>query len=201
MRRSKGYNQGNAIQRLQQGSRQQHAADKFDYSYYDRMVMSATVTETRLFQSPVGQNSKTLADTNMKVGGSMPNGTNFKAHALKVIYTSSTEKATMENFYKMLANTTVEIILDGKADLGTYTLAEIFGAPINVATTIATTGIGSKDNIQMSVVKGIVPFNYPITLAGLQQFEVKVRHYVAPDATLNGDWLQFSFNGRNVRLS
>lgn len=198
-RRRRPAGQASLLNRFQQGSRQKRAADKFDYSYYDRIVMANGTSEFRMFQSPIGQNGKTMADTNMKNGGSIPNGTHFRAHALKVIYTGSSIKVTSQKLFAMLANTTLEIILDGKADLGTYTLAEIFGSPVNLS--VDTAAAGNGDLKSMTVMKGILPLNYPIDLAALQNFEVKIRHWVAPDATLNGDWLQISFNGRSLRLS
>lgn len=53
---------------------------------YDSItVPSAGSNALRLFQNPIGQNSKTIADTNMELGGQIPKGQAFKVTGIEVL--------------------------------------------------------------------------------------------------------------------
>lgn len=56
-------------------------------SLYDfQTYMLAGQTELNFFQVPVGQSSKTLADTNMQIAGSLPNPQNFLVTNIQVYF-------------------------------------------------------------------------------------------------------------------
>jgi len=189
-----------AMLSLQDGTRSNKSGDKIDYSFYDTAVLAIATTQHRFFTQQLG-GTKTLSDTNMKQGGVMPNGQRFTCHALKFMYFSAAAKPTafLQSYYDMLKNTTVQIILAGKDDYGTFTLAEIMGASEYVALTPTAAG----DNIVKlnAIAKGVFPLNIPVTLAAMQTFEINVTHQVAVVAGLVGDSIRISLNGRLERLS
>lgn len=55
---------------------------QYDFQSY----ATGGVTEQTFFQVPVGQSSKTLADTNMKLGGQFPSPTGFLITGIMVVY-------------------------------------------------------------------------------------------------------------------
>lgn len=189
-----------ALISLQEGTRSKSSGDKLDYSFYDTATLAIATTQHRLFTQQLG-GTKTLSDTNMKVGGTMPNGQRFIAHAIKIMYFSAAAKPTafLQSYYDMLRDTTIQIILAGKDDYGTFTMAELMGASEYVALTPTAAG----DNIPKlsAVIRGVFPLNIPVTLAALQTFEVTMVHQVAVVAGLVGDKVRVSLNGRLERLS
>lgn len=53
---------------------------------YDSItVPNAGSNALRLFQNPIGQNGKTIADTNMELGGQIPKGQAFKCTGIEVL--------------------------------------------------------------------------------------------------------------------
>jgi len=189
-----------ALLSLQDGTRSGKSGDKIDYSFYDTATLAIATTQHRLFTQQLG-GTKNLADTNMKQGGVMPSGQRFTAHAIKVMYFSAAAKPTafVQSYYDLLRNTTLQIILAGKDDYGTFTLAELMGASEYVALTPTAAG----DNIPKlsAVVKGVFPLNIPVVLAAMQTFEITMTHQVAVVAGLVGDFVKVSLNGRLERLS
>lgn len=189
-----------ALLSLQDGTRSGKSGDKIDYSFYDTTTLAVATTQHRLFTQQLG-GAKTLADTNMKQGGVMPSGQRFTAHAIKLMYFSGAVKPTafLQSFYEMLKNSTLQIILAGKDDYGTFTLAELMGASEYIALTPTAAG----DNITklQAIVKGIFPLNIPVTLAAMQTFEITLIHHAAVAAGLAGDFIKVSLNGKLERLS
>jgi len=53
---------------------------------YDSIVVPSDGSNAlRLFQNPIGQNNKTIADTNMELGGQIPKGQSFKCTGIEVL--------------------------------------------------------------------------------------------------------------------
>lgn len=53
---------------------------------YDSIVVPAAGSNAlRLFQNPIGQAGKTIADTNMELGGQIPKGQSFKCTGVEVL--------------------------------------------------------------------------------------------------------------------
>jgi hypothetical protein len=185
---------------LQDGTRSKRSGDKFDYTYYDTATLAVATTSHRLFTQQLG-GAKTLADTNMKVGSQIPSGQKLIVHALKIDYIGKTTKATADllSYYNMLDQTTLQIILSGKDDYGTFRLTELMGAHQYLALTPTAAG-DNIDRVQ-AIAKGVFPFNVPITLAALQTFEILITHQTAVAAALATDRLVVGLNGKLIRLS
>lgn len=186
------------LAKLQEGTYSKGGA-VLDWSYYDTMKIEAATRSHRLFTTPLGQNGKTLADTNMTSASQIPQGQNMTVRAIKMLYTASGTKtaAQIEAFYKMLKNTTVELFIAGKDASFQFKLNELMQSPIlvNIDTAANTANVPLVE--QRAV--GVFPLNVPITLAGLTSFEIRVTHHVAADASLNNDEITISLNGGLLR--
>lgn len=187
-----------AINTLQQGT-YGAAGEVLDWSYYDSFSLLSTVVSNRLFTVPLGQASKTLANTNLTSAGQIPQGQRFTIRAIKIFYKTSAAKATavVQNYYDFLGNTTVQFIIPNKGPMGQWTLLELLG----VSSAFALTPTASGDNIPLISPRfhGIYPLNTPLTLAALTPFYVEVTQQVAGASTLDTDRLLISLAGTLVR--
>lgn len=190
------------IQSLQEGTRSNISAEKFAYSYYDKYKLNATTREVRMFTSAVGQNSKTLADTNMLNGGMIPNGKKFVVKEIKVNVSSIAAHAPgdLQHLYSLLEDTTVQFIIDGKQDIGTWLLSELIGLPVGWFVT-GTANTDYSQNSTLSTFKGVYPLKVPIVLSALQSFEIKVIHQYPVNAVLNNDIFRITLSGIQVSLN
>lgn len=175
--------------------------DMLDWSYYDEAVIAVATLTHRLFTNPLGSSGKTLDQTNLTVAGQIPQGQKLITHAIKVMYTSNAAKTTaaIQEFYTLLARTTISIKLQNKETMGLWTLQELLGA----ATLVAATPTVAGDNIPIIQPKfhGVFPLNKKLVLAALTPFEVTVTHHAAPGATTAGDRLKVSLSGILSRIS
>ena len=194
------------LQRLQdRSSYSKTAMEILTYSYYDRMKIDGATPRlvNRLFQTPLGQAGKTLADTNIPNAGQLPQGQSFVVEALKIFYLSRTAKATanVQQIYTLLQDTVLEMIVPGKDNLGQFTLDEILGA----STLIAMTPTAAGDNIPMIQPNyvGVKRLKKPWTIGAVQSFEVRLTTVAAtsmPDA-LSGDYIKIALCGTLSRMS
>lgn len=193
----------NQLKKLQDGTYSKGGAI-LDWSYYDTFKINDATRSHRLFVNPIGSSdgaggNKTLADTNMTTAGQIPQGQNFTAKAIKIFYASADTKtaAEIEDFYKMLKDTTLELFISGKDATFQFKLSEVMGSPVlmNVDTATNTANVPLLE--QRAV--GVYPLNVPITLAALTTFEVRAVHHVAAASTLNLDEITISLNGGLVR--
>lgn len=193
--------QNTALQAMQENSSySKKSAEVLDYSYYDTMILSATLTN-RLFVVPLGQANKTKSDTNFTLAGTLPQGQNFKVFVMKLFYLSTAIRSTAEvlSWYKMLYETTIEIKIPGKDTMGLWTLAEVFGVPslFSLVPTVA----GDNIPIIQPSMPGKITFNCPLKIGSVQSFEIQIEHQQPVAQALYGDKLKCSLNGRLVRLS
>jgi hypothetical protein len=193
----------NAMQNLQTGT-YSALGEKLDWSYYDSLVLAAAGTEFSLFQSPIGGPAgKTLADTNMTLGGQIPSAQNFTVRAIRAEYLSHAQKNTADinTFYQWLRTVTVRVFITGKDALFSKPLTEVMGISMLWSTTPTVAG----DNILISAMgrfTGICPLNVPIVLAGNTNFEVRVNYPTAlGGASIVADVLRISLAGILVRAS
>ena len=192
----------NALQKLQdKSSYSNQAGEKIDWSYYDTITLISTTLVHRFFTVSLGQNGKTLADTNLVQSGLLPQGQNMKVHALKVAYVANSAKGTAElnTYFNLLNDTVIELIVPGKDSLGTWRLAEIMG--INQLFPIIPTVAGDNISQPQPMFNGIFPLNIPWQIGAIQSFEVRLTHTVAVNAQLEDDKIVFMLNGRLIRMS
>ena len=184
----------NPLGRMQRGMRSNKSGDVYDYTYYDTLTLSSTSQATRMFTSPLG-GAKTLADTNMKIGAQVANGKRLVCKFLKFDYisTSLKDNAALQAFYDFLDQTTLQVIIDGKEDYGTWRLTELMGAHIYFAMVPTVAG----DNVEglTNIVTGVYALNKKIIFPSLQVFEILVRHHTLTNAALNGDRFVVGLNG------
>lgn len=194
----------NALQSLQRGS-YSNLGEKLDYSYYDTLTIAAAGTEFSLFQNPIGSGAtpKTLSDTNMTMGGMIPQGQKLRIRAIRAEYLTHAVKATADIIilYNWLRAVTVRFFITGKDALYSKPLTELMGIPILFNVTPTAAG----DNLLISSMGrflGINVLNVPITLAAMTNFEVRINYPTALGAvSIVGDFLRISLGGILVRAS
>jgi len=198
MRRQDQINAAGAMQGLQSGTYSGYGDIK-DWTYYDRTTLDAAVNEDRLFQIPMGQGGKTLADTNMKTQGMIPSNEHFRVKAIKAQYVSVAGKlaADYTDFYRFISQATVEVIIQGKFAQLQVRLMELLAVPVGFA--------GAADEISPQLSYGrysaIFPLNKPLVLAGMTPFEVRLHFFMAPTASgegktgLEDDQIYIGLNG------
>lgn len=194
------------LQNLDRGTHSR-SGEIMDWSYYDSFNVSAALS-INMFQSAVGQSSKTLDKTNMTSNGQIPTGQRFTIHRIKMLYVSqaaawaSDGTAQVQKWYDLLTKTTFEFKIPGKDSLLTLTLQELLGP----ATLTAMIPTSSGDNIPIIQPRysGIFPLNKPIILAEQTTFGCLITHQTAPSADLygtTGDLVKISLNGILERKS
>lgn len=192
------------LQNLDRGT---HArgGEIMDWSYYDSFSLLSTRLANNMFQTAVGQSSKTLDQTNMTANGIIPTGQRLTIHRIKMFYISqsgswaSAGTAQIQKWYSALAKSTFEFKIPGKDSLLTLTLQELLGP----ATLVADVPTVSGDSIRFIQPRysGIFPLNKPIILAANTSFGCLVTHQTAPDATLDTDIIKIALNGILERKS
>lgn len=175
--------------------------DELDWSYYDEALIAVATLTHRLFTTPLGSGGKTLDQTNLTIAGQIPQGQLLDVRAIKIMYTSASAKGTagVQDFYNLLARTTVSVKLQNKESMGQWTLQELLGA----STLIALTPTVAGDQIPIIEPKfhGVFPLNKKIVLAALTPFEVTIAHHAAPAATTVGDRLKVALSGILTRVT
>jgi len=191
-----------ALAKLQDDSAySKNAGEVLDWTYYDTISIISTTLMHRFYTVPLGQGGKTLADTNLPNSSLLPQGHNMKVHAINPFYITDAALATenLQMVYDLLNNTTIEFLVPGKATLGTWRLAEIFGSSFMAPLVPTVAG----DVIQQNKCdfKPTFPLNYPIKIGAIQTFEIQLVHHVAPNAALDGNKICLGMRGRLVRMS
>lgn len=194
-----------ALQNMQAGTRSDKQGDVFQYSYWDRYTLNDAISEITLFQTAQGQGTvpRNFAETNMLQAGCIPNGKQFVWHELKCYYVGQSVKATADllPIYNLLVNTTVSLDIDGKQDLGMWTLNEIFDNPMSIICSPATGYVNFNQISTISKLNGHLLLSLPITLASLQRFGLRIKHYTPVVTALKGDYIVFTMSGIQTSLS
>jgi hypothetical protein len=186
--------------------------EKIVFSYYDTcFIVASSTTAMHFFQSAQGQianngsTTKTLQHTNTSLGGQIPRGQKMRIDSIKMLYTAvaAFSAATILAWYKFLADTTLEFLINGKDSLLTITLQEVLGpAALIIPTVASSTGTELQARIILPRFHGIYPLSTPIVLAEQTNFEIRVTPQVATAATgMTGDYLKLCINGMLKRLS
>ncbi|HSW65488.1 MAG TPA: hypothetical protein VLH56_19585 [Dissulfurispiraceae bacterium] len=156
--------------------------------FYDSISLLSTRRENSLFTTGLGQGSKTLANTNFPQGGRIPAGNKFDVYGFGLVYIAHTNlaTATVPLLHAMLANTSIELFINGAAPLYQRTLDQLMGAPMlgMVAPTVAG---DNYHQLSMGECKGVDMLSKPITLEENVGIEVKVIHHTLPNAALDTD--------------
>lgn len=175
--------------------------DQLDWSYYDTAALANGTLQHNLFTTPLGAGGKGLDMTNLTLSSQIPQGQLLEVRALKVMYATSAVRATanVQMIYDVFNRTTISVKLSNKESMGQWTLQELLGAN----TLIALTPTVATENIPIIEPKyhGIYPLNFPIKLAALTTFWVEMRHHVAVNAALNGDFVRFALMGVLTRVT
>lgn len=184
-----------ALSQLQQGT-YGTSGERLHWSYYDTYTMATGTPTFSLFQAPIGQNSKTIGDTNMTTAGTLPQGQNMAINCIKIQYTSvdAFDAAALLAFNQYLNNAIVEFVINNKAPMWQSSLGELIGATLNTSQTTATVS-GSNVNF----LTGVYRLHVPIRLGALVPFQVRITNTVASAAALDGDKVKVSLNGRLIR--
>lgn len=184
------------------------SGDIIDWSLWDTVTVDNAVGLHRMFINGLGVvvagAARTLADTNVEGRqGGIPQGQKLYVKAIKVFYTQDDDvhtEAFVQQFYAMLEQTTINIVISGKASYGQWTLAEMFGTSIGMIMEPAA----AADNYTLGTVArsvGVLPLNLPIVLASNVTFDVTLQHWTAPNANLDGDKIKLALCGILERLS
>lgn len=190
-----------ALLNLQQGT-YSAVGEKLAYTYYDTIDLAIATTTHRMFQVPTS-GAKTLAETNMKAAGMMPQAHHHTVYNLKMMFTGNAVKdlAFIQSLYGTLEQTTVEFIIDGKANSGLWTLQELMGVAMGYVSTDLAAAAETSQNPSLARFHGIYPLDTEIPLAALASFEVVVTHHTAIAADLVDCKLKIGLNGELLRAS
>lgn len=192
-----------AFGQLQEGAHSS-SGEVFSASHYDTYKILTGILTYKYFSVPLNQAGKTLADTNNLLAGVFPSSFRLTADMIKMIFrmpaVGGVTQSILDDIYNMFFNTTIQITMPGKDNLGLFTLSEIFGASMNVGYDAATLASGPQ-----AIVSGKFRLNIPIVIAANTAYSVDLVHHVAPPATLYvTDYeaqLKFIFSGTMERLS
>ena len=201
----RGYYQ--ALEQMNAGT-YKASGDIIDWSLWDTVVLDAAVPSNRMFINGLGTvvagAARQLADTNVEGRqGGIPQGSKLYVKAIKIFYTQSATVHTEEfirDWYRMLEQTTINLVISGKASYGQWTLAEVFGQTVGMVMEPAA----AADNYSMATISraiGILPLNLPIVLASNVTFDVTMQHWTAPTANLDDDKIKLALCGILERLS
>lgn len=170
--------------------------DAIDWSYYDTNEVPSATGAVRYFVNPIGQNGKTLADTNMIAAGQIPKAQHHLVTHIKTFYCSAETHGTsdLQAYYTLLKQTTVEVVIANKYYYGQWCLQELLGA----ASLFAIEPTAAGDNISQIQPRfhGIFPLNTPIPLAENTNFELRVTYHATPGEYLVEDLLMLSLYGK-----
>lgn len=177
--------------------------EKLSYSYFDTVALTAAGVDYSLFQTPIGGGAtpKTIAQTNMTLGGQIPQGQKFIITKLKFFYVSAAVKAAAneQTLNDFLAQGVIRIFITGKDAIYSKSVQEVLGQTIiwsDVA--LAASAPFSRS---YSWYTGVDTLKTPITLAALTNFEVRLTTPTALGGgnVLIGDSVRVALSGTLFR--
>jgi len=173
------------------------AGDQIDYTFYDRLKLNnaAGAIEREWFVTglnetdPVSANRKTIADTNVRGGGRIPEGQAAGIFAMKFVYESESVKTEAQRVLQRqwIHSCVVEFLIESKNQYGTWKLSELLGFVDDSQVTASATGQAFEAS--RGDYKGIKKFNLYIPLPRLTSYSVRLTQGIAPDASLDGDFI------------
>jgi hypothetical protein len=172
--------------------------DAIDWSYKDRLTVPTLAGTDSLFTSIAGKN---LSATNMTIPSAIPKGEKLRIWNIKVFYTGITQKAAADvvTFFKVLAGTVVEFIVQPNKTLGQWTLQELLGIPILLPVLDVT--VNNTNHFPDPLYNGNFPLNKEIELGENTNFQLKVTYFNAPGAVLAGDYLDIALAGERYYVT
>jgi len=170
------------------------------WSYYDSFLFDAAGAnplEQLFFTQPIGTAGKTLQDTNMRSGGSIPTGQHLRAEALEIYYAPSGTKtlAQYQDVIDMMATAVLILDISSKSNQIELPLIQMFGATAPLATSDASANPISRSDFQ-----GVWQLPIPVVLAAQTTFSMRINWTAIPNASLDGDKLFLSFVGGLLTL-
>lgn len=189
-----------ADQKLRQGTYNPNEGQALWWSMYDRIVFDSTganPTSYSLFTERLGENGKTLADTNVRANGQIPTGQKFEANALEVFYVPNAAKTAEEvqQILDALATGWFVFNISGKSNQLELTLTQLMGAAFPL-----TLNEVSNSPYGRSTFTGTWELPVPWVLAADTSFSANINFSTAPNASLNDDILKVSMVGPLVTL-
>jgi len=187
-----------------------------DWEYWDTLTVNHANPQTTLFSDRTGQNSKTLADTNMTgQGGALPTGQWMQVWALRVFgyWKGSAQNAVpyslvsqeAQDVLNLIATTTVDVGIANLATQGQWTLQSLMGISLT-GTVLPAATFFANPAIQGPRWHGIYPLNNPITLPEQTGFTVTLIHQDmsatswANTHTINGSLIRIGLVGKLARM-
>jgi|GEM_PF-1203902 len=159
------------------------------YSLYDQVsfAQSAAFTRTILFQSPLGQAGKTLAQTNLSQAGSLPTPQRFTIYKICAHISNNTIPADLQN---LLQNVSFQLAIGSKVyqqgPLSMFPAGR--GWKVDAAANVGVPPAGSApvfstSNGPLSSDAGLL--DIPITIEETEQFSVSLNPETAFNLTAN----------------
>jgi len=177
--------------------------DQFDASQYDRLSLlnAGGAIEREFFAigignaDPVSTVRKTLADTNLK-NGQQQEGTAFAGFNLKIWFEPDSNKTEAQylDFVLWARQSVLVMDLPTKKDYGTWKMTEIMGVPDFTLIVPAAAGSNATFRSQ-GMFQSLKQFNLYIPLPRLTDFRIRMLQFLAPAATLDGDFVCASLVG------
>jgi hypothetical protein len=203
VRRVVGVASSKNISNMQVGSLGE-GKEKVVASIYDTISITSAATH-RFFQSSVGNNSKSAADTNMQSGGMVPAGQQIIVDKIKVFFSGSIvlTEAIAKDLMIWIERTVVEFSIGSNKILLQSPLSELLGNPWAIFMAATTAG-NSIDNFLGRLPGYIDLRNAPIILGSTIPFELRLNTFDAPATTYidNGDVkLKIVLSGTKIFLN
>lgn len=185
--------------------------ERLSYSLMDTALLNTATLEHQLMITPQGQPfpgttvRKSNADTNVTQQG-IPANHKVIARELHVYIfqnASQTDAAAyMAAYIQLLANTTLNVEIVGKATLGFWTLAQLVGLHVGISG-IPVAEVDGKPLVHpaWNNYSGHKSLRIPITLAALTGYRFTLKHEVAPAAIMNDSKLRIEMAGELRRLA
>lgn len=153
----------------------------YDYQAYAQ----AGQTSLTFFQVPQGQSSKTIADTNMELAGTLPQGKNFLVQAIEVVFfpgvatgtlTVPTAPAFVQDVYAFSKSGHLQFFIGSKPYLDEAPIG-VFGQTFGIEGFAAladssTAGATGNETIQYAKLMSSVYQITPVTLTSQTNFRV-----------------------------
>ncbi len=201
---------------FEQGAYNPGAVTIVDWEYYDTLVVSNATPSVTLFSDRVGQNNKTLADTNMTgQGGSLPTGQWMQVWAIRVfgLFLGAANNTPAYSLTAAESQDVLNLVSSTTVDIGIANLAAQWQGTLQMLMGIGLTGfvVPAATNYNTPAFAtprwhGIYPLNNPIVLPQQTGFTVNIVHQDTSATswanlhTINGSRIKFGLMGKLARM-